>query len=252
MGSCIIVTSGKGGVGKTTCTANISYFLALRGKKVLCIDFDTGLRNLDILLGLEDRCVFDLSDIIINNINKENVIISHPKNENLFFIAAPSTKKVFDADALKSFISSIKKDYDYIMIDCPAGIGLEFDVAASCADMALIVTTPDVLSVRDVTVTADLLQKKDIKHTYLIVNRVVASYIDKYKDYFVNIDDIIDNTCTRLLGIVGEDKSLYTFERDDVKKKSKSLSAICYGNIAKRLSGEKVPLFRFWKKRKYK
>lgn len=252
MGSCIIVTSGKGGVGKTTCTANIGYFLALRGKKVLCIDFDTGLRNLDILLGLEDRCVFDLSDIIVNNIDKENVIISHPKNENLFFIAAPSTKKVFNADILKNFISSIKRDYDYILIDCPAGIGLEFEVASKCADMALIITTPDVLSVRDVTVTADLLQKKDIKHTYLIVNRVVASYIDKYKDYFVNIDDIIDNTCTRLLGIVGEDKSLYTFERDDVKKRNKSLSAICYENIAKRLSGEKVPLFRFWKKRKYK
>lgn len=252
MGSCIIVTSGKGGVGKTTSAANIGYFLSCLGKKVICIDFDTGLRNLDILLGLEDRCVFDLSDIIVNNINKENVIVEHPKINNLSFIAAPSSKSVFDADKLKDFIKEIKKDYDYVLIDCPAGIGFEFDAACKCADIALIVTTPDVLSVRDVTVTADLLQKKDINNTYLIVNRVIASYIDRYKDYFVNIDDIIDNTHTRLLGIVGEDNSLYSFERENVKKKQKSLSGICYNNIARRITGEKVPLFRFWEKRKYK
>lgn len=252
MGSCIIVTSGKGGVGKTTCAANIGYFLACMDKKVICIDFDTGLRNLDILLGVEDRCVFDLSDIIINNINKENVIVEHPKMKNLFFIAAPSSKSIFDTNRLKEFIKEIKNDYDYVMIDCPAGIGFEFDCACQCADIALIITTPDVLSVRDVTVTADLLQKKNIKNTYLIVNRVIASYIDKYKNYFVNIDDIIDNTRTRLLGIVGEDNSLYAFERESVKKKKKSLSGICYNNIAKRITGEKVPLFRFWEKRKYK
>ncbi len=252
MGSCIVVTSGKGGVGKTTCSANIGYNLACLGKKILCIDFDTGLRNLDILLGVEDFCVFDLSDIILNNIEKENVIVTHPKIKNLNYIAAPGTKTVFEKETLSEFIKEVKKDYDYVIIDCPAGIGIEFDAACDSADIALIITTPDVLSVRDVNVTADLLEKKKVKNTYLIVNRVVSSYMGKYKDYFINIDDIIDSTRTRLLGIVGEDKCLYSFEREDVNKKKKSLSAICYQNIARRLIGEKVSLFRFWKKRKYR
>ena len=182
LGISIVVTSGKGGTGKTTCTAAIAQALAGLGNKVLAIDCDIGLKNLDLAMGLTDDAVWDFSDVISGRVEAQSAIIPHPDIENLFFLSAPSDMLSDDVDPalFSSLIKSAKSDYDYILMDSPAGLGSGFRLAASSADMAILVSTWDAASLRDGQKTVGILRRIGVGDVKLIV------VTHGHGDHFVN------------------------------------------------------------------
>jgi len=173
VGESIVVTSGKGGVGKTTTSANIGTALALEGRKVCLVDTDIGLRNLDVLLGLENRIVYDLVDVIEGNCTHQQALIKDKRCDTLFLIPAAQSKdkSAVSSQQLRDLIAELKEEFDYVIIDCPAGIELGFKNAVVGADQAIVVTTPENTAVRDADRVIGLLEKEDVGKPKLIVNR---------------------------------------------------------------------------------
>lgn len=234
MGQVITVASGKGGVGKSTITAGLCASLAHAGKRVLAIDADAGLRGLDLVLGLENEAVYDLSDVLCGRRRLSDAMIRQEQMGALFFLAAPLTPEdpSITAQALQNLFLHTGNAFDYILIDSPSGLGfLQAQLAAVC-DRLLMVTTPDPAAVRATARASQVLGGEQC----LIINRIEPKLIrDKL---LPDIDSIIDTVAVRLLGLIPED-------RDAVRGKGEA-AGIAMQNIAFRLDGNHRPLYRFW------
>jgi len=256
-GKIITITSGKGGVGKSTTTANIAVSLADEGKKVVAIDFDIGLRNLDMILGLENRIVFDVVDVMDNNCNLRQALINDKISKNLYFLPASQTKDkhVLETGKVEKLIDDLKKEFDFILIDSPAGIEGGFEHSIMLADMALIISTPDVSAVRDADRVIGIIDAKSKKakngeevEKHVIINRIKKDMVDRGD--MLGIDDVLNILALPLIGVVPDDEKVVSstntgspVARDDNAKSGKA-----YRNIAKRILGEKVPFMDLNKK----
>jgi septum site-determining protein MinD len=244
MGEVIVVTSGKGGVGKTTTSANVGTALALKGKKVVLIDTDIGLRNLDIVLGLENRIVYDVVDVVEGACRVNQAMIKDKRFDGLYLIPAAQTrdKNAVNPEQMKKLCEELKKDFDYILIDCPAGIEQGFKNAIAGADRAVLVTTPEVAAVRDADRIIGLLEANDIHNIRLIVNRLRVGMVKKGD--MMNLDDISDILAVSLIGVVPDDEDIITSTNrgEPIVTIEKSKAGTAYRNIAARITGEEIPL----------
>ncbi|AIF43306.1 MULTISPECIES: septum site-determining protein MinD [Virgibacillus] len=244
MGEAIVITSGKGGVGKTTTSANIGTALALMEKKVCLIDTDIGLRNLDVIMGLENRIIYDIVDVIQERCKLKQALIKDKRFDYLSLLPAAQTsdKSAVTTDGMKQIISELKQEYDYIIIDCPAGIEQGFQNAVAGADKAIVVTTPEKSSVRDADRIIGLLEKEDMESPRLIINRI-RNHMMKNGD-MLEIDEIIQVLSIDLIGIVIDDDEVIKASNkgEPVALQPNSKASIAYRNIARRILGETVPL----------
>jgi septum site-determining protein MinD len=244
MGEVIVVTSGKGGVGKTTTTANIGTGLALQGKKVVLIDTDIGLRNLDVVMGLENRIVYDLVDVVEGSCRIKQALIKDKRYEGLFLLPAAQTrdKSAVSPEQMIKLCNELREEYDYIIVDCPAGIEQGFKNAIAGANMAIVVTTPEVSAVRDADRIVGLLEANELRNPRLLVNRVRVDMVKRGD--MMTIDDIIDILAIDLIGVVPDDEKIIisTNRGEPAVTDEKSLAGQAYRNITKRIIGENVPI----------
>lgn len=245
MGEAIVITSGKGGVGKTTTSANIGTALALMEKKVCLIDTDIGLRNLDVVMGLENRIIFDIVDVIEERCKLKQALIKDKRFDYLTLLPAAQTsdKTAVTIEGMKEIITELKQEYDYIIIDCPAGIEQGFQNAIAGADRAIVVTTPEKSSVRDADRIVGLLEKEDMKESpRLVINRI-RNHMMKNGD-MLDIDDIVNLLSIDLIGIVVDDDEVIKASNngEPIALHPNSKASIAYRNIARRILGETVPL----------
>ncbi len=244
MGEVIVITSGKGGVGKTTTTANIGAGLALQGKKVVLIDTDIGLRNLDVVMGLENRIVYDLVDVVEGSCRMKQALIKDKRYEGLHLLPAAQTrdKNSVTPQQMVMLCDELKNEFDYILVDCPAGIEQGFKNAIAGADKALVVTTPEVSAVRDADRIIGLLEANEIKSPKLIVNRVRHDMVKRGD--MMSIEDIIDILAIDLIGVVPDDENIIisTNKGEPAVTDNKSMAGQAYRNVTRRIMGEDVPL----------
>lgn len=246
MGDAIVVTSGKGGVGKTTTSANIGTALALQGKKVCMVDTDIGLRNLDVVMGLENRIIYDLVDVADGRCKISQALIKDKRFDELYLLPAAQTKdkNAVTAEAVRKIVLELKKDFDYVIIDCPAGIEQGYRNAVAGADKAIVVTTPENAAVRDADRIIGLLEKDGISSPKLLINRIRYSMVKKGE--MLDIDEVCQVLAIDLLGIVPDDeyviKAANSGEPTVLNPTSKA--AIAYRNIARRILGDTVPLMQ--------
>ncbi|WP_125152604.1 septum site-determining protein MinD [Clostridium rectalis] len=243
MGEAIVITSGKGGVGKTTTTANIGTALAAMGKRIVVVDGDTGLRNLDVLMGLENRIVFTLMDVIEDKCKLKQALIKDKRFPNLFLLPTAQTRDKTDIskEQMLSLVNGLKDEYDFIIIDCPAGIEQGFENAIIGADRALVVVNPEVTSVRDADRVIGKLESKGVEDHQLIINRINSEMV-KTGD-MLDVSDILDSLAVKLIGIVPDDRSITvsTNKGEPIVLNDKALSGQAFKNIANRIIGEQVP-----------
>ena len=244
-GSVIVITSGKGGVGKTTTSANIGTALAKDGSKVVLIDTDIGLRNLDLLLGLENRIVYTIVDVVEERCKLKQALVKDKKNPNLCLLAAAQTrdKSAVTEEQLKDICEQLKEEFDYILVDCPAGIEQGFQNAVAGANEAIVVTTPEMSAVRDADRIIGLLEaKEEVKKYRLLVNRVRPNLV-KTND-MMSVDDVVGILSAELIGVIPEDTGIITSTNkgEPIVNNEKSLAGQAYMNVARRIKGEEVPL----------
>jgi len=244
MSEVIVITSGKGGVGKTTTSANLGTGLAMEGKKVAMIDADIGLRNLDVIMGLENRIVYDLIDVIEGNCRLKQALIRDKRYDNLFLIPAAQTrdKDAVSPEQMNKLCESLKEEFDYIIIDCPAGIEQGFKNAIAGADKAVVVTTPEVSAVRDADRIIGLLEANDLKNPMLILNRIRVDMVKRGD--MMAMDDVTEILAIDILGIVPDDESIVISANKGEPSVTdpSSKAGLAYKNISKRILGETVPL----------
>lgn len=242
-GSTIVITSGKGGVGKTTTSANIGTALAKNGFKVVLIDTDIGLRNLDLLLGLENRIVYTIVDVVEERCKLKQALVKDKKNPNLCLLAAAQTrdKSALTSDQLVDICAKLKEDFDYVLIDCPAGIEQGFQNAVAGADRAIVVTTPEMSAIRDADRIIGLLEAKEGLEKYqLLINRVRPNLI-KTND-MMSVEDVVEILSCELIGIIPEDTGIITSTNkgEPIVNDENSMAGKAYSNVAKRIEGENV------------
>ncbi len=236
----VVVTSGKGGVGKSTVSVGLACALAKRGQRVLIIDSDAGLRSLDLMLGVADQTVYDLSDIFARRCETSAAIYESPVCENVFLIPAPATLEgLCTPTEMQYLCEGLAEVYDTVIIDCPAGIGRGFQTAIAAADRAIIVATPDAVCARDAFITSSLLDRYDISYK-MVINRLRPRAVMKAK--LPDIDDIIDMAQVPLLGVIPEDEAVTLATANAQAFPKKSYAATCFDNIASRFCGEAAPL----------
>lgn len=243
-GRIITITSGKGGVGKSTITGNVAFALANRKQRVACLDLDIGLRNLDLVLGLENRVVYDIFDVIEGRVRWQQALVRHKHAPNLFLLPAAQWR---DKDSItETQISKLCQDmipkFDFLLIDCPAGIENGFFNAVAPADEIVIVATPEVSSIRDAARVIDLVAETKKTKPQLILNRVRQNMIDRQE--MLSVSDCIDLLKLKLIGTIFEDPSVIVYTNwgnpGTLVKKSKAGKE--FDRIARRLLGEPVPL----------
>lgn len=243
MGEVIVVTSGKGGVGKTTTTANIGASLAILGKKVVVIDADIGLRNLDVVLGLENRIVYDLVDVVEGVCRLKQGLIRDKRFEGLYLLPAAQTKdkNAISPKQMQDLCNKLKEIYDYVLVDCPAGIEQGFKNAIAGADRAIVVTTPEISAVRDADRIIGLLEAAELNNPMLVINRIRIDMVKKGD--MMNIEDMTDILAIDLLGIVPDDEYIVisTNKGEPAAKDDNSMAGQAFRNIARRITGEDVP-----------
>ena len=241
MGTAVVVTSGKGGTGKTSLTGGVSSCLAALGRRVLCIDMDIGLRNLDISLGLTDRALMDFTDVLEGRCSLKRAAVPHPVIKNLYLLTAPLTLSPgISEERMKAFLRTAREQYDYILMDSPAGMGEGFRLAACGADRGIVVSTTDTSALRDAQRVVSLLSRQ-LPSIHLVVNRVQPKLLRRLH---TTIDDAMDAAGLPLLGVVPEDEQvmLSANQGKPIILASRKGAAVAYLNIARRLMGERVPL----------
>jgi septum site-determining protein MinD len=247
MGEAIVITSGKGGVGKTTTTANIGTALAAMDKKVVVIDGDTGLRNLDVLMGLENRVVFTIIDVIEGRCRLKQALIKDKRFNNLFLLPTAQTrdKNDIDINEMLKIVNELKQEFDYVIIDCPAGIEQGFENAVVGADRAIVVVNPEITSVRDADRVIGKLDAKGLDMHELVVNRINFE-MTKNGD-MLNIEDIKDALAIKVIGVVPDDRkvTVSTNKGEPIVLDTTALAGQAFKNIAKRIVGEEVPFIDF-------
>lgn len=244
MSEVIVVTSGKGGVGKTTTSANLGTGLALAGKKVAVVDADIGLRNLDVILGLENRVVYNLIDVIEGNCRLKNALIRDKRYENLYLLPAAQTrdKDAVSPEQMQKLCESLKEEFDYVILDCPAGIEQGFKNAIAGADRAIVVTTPEVSAVRDADRIIGLLEANELKNPQLILNRIRVDMVKRGD--MMSLEDVTEILAIDTLGIVPDDESIVVSANrgEPAVTDENSKAGQAYRNITQRIIGNNVPL----------
>jgi septum site-determining protein MinD len=243
LGKVIVVTSGKGGVGKTTTTANLAVALAKRGRRVVAIDADIGLRNLDLVMGLENRIVYTLVDVVEGTCRLNQAMVRDKRVENLYMIPAAQTrtKDAVTAEQMEALCGELREAFDYVLVDSPAGIEAGFRNAAQGADEALVVTTPEVSAVRDADRIIGLLESMGKSPLRLVVNRIRTEMV-KRRD-MMSVDDVLEILAIDLIGVVPDDDSVVTSSNrgEPLTLGERSPAAQAFRDIALRLEGEEVP-----------
>lgn len=246
MSEVIVITSGKGGVGKTTTTANLGVGLAMRGKKVVLIDTDTGLRNLDLLLGLERRIVYTLVDVVQKRVNYGQALVRHKKYTNLFLLPTSQVadKTAIEPEQMLDIVQAMRNEFDYILIDCPAGIEQGYETAVIGADWAIVVTMPEISAVRDADKIIGKLQASN-KKIKLVVNRIRPQMVkDGTMLDMTSIDDILSVDC---IGQVPDDEKVVDSANRGVPvvEWKDSMAGDAYRDIVGRVCGEEIPFKPF-------
>ncbi|MFV0342016.1 MAG: septum site-determining protein MinD [Anaerocolumna sp.] len=242
MGEVIVVTSGKGGVGKTTTTANVGTGLAKLDKKVVLIDTDIGLRNLDVVMGLENRIVYNLVDVVEGTCRVKQALIKDKRYPNLYLLPSAQTrdKSAVSPEQMRKLAEDLKEEYDYIIMDCPAGIEQGFKNAIAGADRALVVTTPEVSAVRDADRIIGLLEANEIKKTHLIVNRLRTDMVKRGD--MMSSEDVVEILAIDLIGIVPDDENIViSTNQGEPLVGTNTQAGQAYLNICRRIMGEEVP-----------
>ena len=242
MGEVIVITSGKGGVGKTTSSANIGTGLAKLDKSVLMIDTDIGLRNLDVVMGLENRIVYNLVDVIEGECRLKQALIKDRHYPNLQLLPSAQTKdkSAVRPEQMIKLINGLKKNVDYIILDCPAGIEQGFRNAIAAADRALVVTTPEVSAIRDADRIIGLLEEKGIRRNHLIVNRLRPELVKRGD--MMSAQDIIDLLGVPLIGVIPDDEAVIVATNQGQSLiEGETLPGPAYRTIVRRIAGEDVP-----------
>lgn len=244
MGESIVITSGKGGVGKTTTTANIGTALAALGKKVVVIDGDTGLRNLDVLMGLENRIVYTLIDVIEGRCRLKQALIKDKRFPQMCLLPTAQTKDKNDISTqeMLKIVNQLKEDFDYVLIDCPAGIEQGFENSVVGADKALVVVNPEITSVRDADRVIGKLDAKGLEDHGVIVNRL--NYEMTQRGDMLDVADIIETLSVKLVGVVPDDRNVTvsTNKGEPIVLEEGSYAGQAFKNIALRITGEAVPI----------
>ncbi|SFJ41834.1 septum site-determining protein MinD [Thermoflavimicrobium dichotomicum] len=244
MGESIVITSGKGGVGKSTTSTNLGTALALTGKKVCLVDTDIGLRNLDVLMGLENRIIYDLIDVVEKTCRIEQALIKDKRCDHLYLLPAAQTKDKtsISSQQLRWLIAELKEKFDYVLIDCPAGIEMGFKNAVAGADQAIVVTTPENAAVRDADRVIGLLERERIHSPKLIINRLRTQMAKE--GGMLDVDEVVSILAIDLLGVVPDDERVIRAGHtgEPIVWDSRCSAGKAYRNIARRIQGEMVPL----------
>ncbi len=241
----ILICSGKGGVGKTTLTANLGIALARQGAKTAVLDADFGLRNLDLLLGLENRIIYTAQEVLEESCRLDQALVKHKQEANLALLPAGNPRMLdwLKPDDMQRIVSMLAEKFDFVLIDCPAGVEDGFKNAVSATKEAIVITTPEVSAVRDADRVIGLLNTNGVTPIQLVLNRVRPKMIASQE--MLSVDDVTDILALPLLGLVLEDEQvIVSTNRGEplTLSGSKSPAARCYGNIARRLQGDEVPL----------
>lgn len=242
MSEVIVITSGKGGVGKTTTAANLGTALSLENKKTVIVDADIGLRNLDVVMGLENRIVYDIVDVVEGTCRLKQALIKDKRFENLYLLPAAQTrdKNAVTVEQMSDLCNKLRESFDYIIIDCPAGIEQGFKNAIAGADRALVVTTAEISAIRDADRIIGLLESSEIKNPELIVNRLRPTMVKRGE--MMDVNDIVDLLAIDLIGVVPDDENVITQTNkgEPVISNKKAPSGKAYIEISRRLLGENI------------
>lgn len=242
MGKVTVITSGKGGTGKSTVTAGLGAALVRRGGRVLLVDCDAGMRGIDLMLGVSGELVFDIADIINGNCSPVSAIYPCKTLPELYILPAPqNVRDELSPSVMKQLTEVLKSYYDHILIDCPAGIGSGFETAVAPADRAVLVANAEPLSVRSSNKVRRKLEYCDISDISLIINRFNERKFRKL-DVYADLDAVIDEAGARLLGIVPEDNAASSASQKGLPIEGKIKAAFAFDRIAARLDGKEVPL----------
>ena len=242
MGTVISITSGKGGTGKTSITGGVAASLALMGRRVLCVDMDIGLRNLDITLGLNDRALMDFSDVALGRCPLARAAVEHPDLKGLYLLTSPLTLPAsLTADKIRDLLDTARTEYDYILIDAPAGLGAGFHLAVCGADRVLVIATNDASSLRDAQRTVEKLE--GYRQVHLVMNRIQLKLLRRLR---ATIDDAMNAAGLPLLGVVPEDPQVILCANLGLplSSRGKKGAALACWNIAQRLEGQQIPIMK--------
>lgn len=244
MGKTIVITSGKGGVGKTTAVANIGSALASMDQKVVLVDADIGLRNLDVVLGLENRIVYDIVDVVEGRAKLRQALIKDKRFPNLCLLPAAQTrdKEAVSPEDMIRLCRDLREEFDFIIIDSPAGIERGFKNAVTPADLAIIVTTPEVSAVRDADRIVGLLEAMEKEESKLIVNRVRTKLVSRGD--MLSVEDVLDILSIDLIGVIPEDEHIIisTNRGEPLINNNSAPAGRSFLDIARRILGEDVPI----------
>ena len=250
MGEVIVVTSGKGGVGKTTTVANIGTGLAMLNKKTVVVDTDIGLRNLDVILGLENRIVYNLVDVINGSCRMKQALIKDRRYPDLFLLPSAQTKdkSAVSPEQMIKLTDELREEFDSILLDCPAGIEQGFRNAIAGADKAIVVTTPEVSAIRDADRIIGLLEASELRDIHLIINRLRPDMIARGD--MMSVDDVTEILAVNLLGTILDDEQIViASNQGEPLSGQKSQAEEEYRNICRRLLGEDVPFMELKQKK---
>ena len=239
MSEVIVVTSGKGGVGKTTTTANVGTGLAAAGKKVVLIDTDIGLRNLDVVMGLENRIVYHLVDVVEGSCRVKQALIRDKRWPGLYLLPSAQTrdKTSVNESQMKKLVEHLREQFDYVLLDCPAGIEQGFKNAVAGADRALVVTTPEVSAIRDADRIIGLLEASCIDRIDLVVNRMRYDMVKRGD--MMSVDDVVDILSVPLIGVVPDDENVVVAtNQGEPLVGNHTLAGRAYRNICQRILGD--------------
>ena len=242
MSEVIVITSGKGGVGKTTTVANIGTGLAMLGKKVAVVDTDIGLRNLDVVLGLENRIVYNLVDVVNGSCRLRQALIRDKRHPELYLLPSAQTKDktAVSPEQMIKLTQELREEFDYVLLDCPAGIEQGFKNAIAGANKAIVVTTPEVSAIRDADRIIGLLEAGDIRDIRLIINRLRPDMIARGD--MMSVDDVLEILAVDLLGTILDDEQIVVATNQGEPLSGKNSQAEEeYQNICKRILGEDIP-----------